>query len=782
MKKDIKRLILLDVHAILHRAYHALPDFQTSAGRPTGALYGLSAMLIKIIEDLKPDYLVACYDLPEPTFRKEAYDGYKAGRVKTKDDLVDQIISSNEVFKVFNIPTYQKAGFEADDILGTIPEILKDKKNIEIIIASGDMDTLQLVKGDRVRVYTLKKGLNDTIIYNEKAVLDRFGFEPKYIADFKGLRGDPSDNIIGIAGIGEKTAEVLISNFGSIEDIYKKLKEDESAFKNVGLTPRVINLLKEGEDDAFFSKELATIRKDVPIDFVLPEKTWRESLEIKEVESLFSDLEFRALGRRLKRVVGIEDSLREDFDEDLFKKAQVALWVLNSSITDPTLDDVLNFSKTENLKEALKVLEKKIKEENLDFVYSQIEIPLIEISKAMTERGVLIDIDYFKNLSKEYSKELLKLEKEIYSLAGKEFNIKSPKQLSQILFEELGINPKGLRKTPNGVISTKESELSKIENEHKIISKILKFREFAKLLSTYIDNLPKMVGQDGRLHAKFLQTGTSTGRMSSQDPNLQNIPIKSELGKRIREGFVAEDGFTLLSLDYSQIELRMAAFLSGDEKLIDIFKSGGDVHNRVASYVFGVKESEVDKEMRRRAKVINFGILYGMGVTALLKNLSEGGREVSRKEAQEFYDKYFSTFSGLAQYLENTKASALRDGYVQTYFGRRRYFEGINSKIPFIKAMAQRMAINAPIQGTNADITKIAMKKCFDFIKKEKLENDAYLILQIHDELIFEVKESLAQDLAKKFKGIMERVLTPKELAGVPLLVDFEIGKDWRKL
>lgn len=782
MKQNLKRLILLDVHAILHRAYHALPDFQTSSGRPTGALYGLSAMLIKIVEDLKPDYLVACYDLPETTFRKEAYEDYKAGRAKTKDDLIDQIISSKEVFKAFGVPAYEKAGFEADDILGTIPEILKDEKDIEIIIASGDMDTLQLVDEDRVRVYTLKKGLNDTIIYNEKAVFERFKFPPKYISDYKGLRGDPSDNIIGIKGIGEKTAQILISQFGPIEEIYKKLKEDEGLFEKVGLTPRIINLLKEGEDDAIFSKELATIRKDVPIDFKLPEKTWRDGLDIREVENLFSELEFRALGRRLKKVVGIEDSQKEDFDEDVFKKDQIALWVLNSSITDPTFDDILNFSKTENLKDALNALEMRIKEEGLDFVYTQIELPLIEVCASMTEKGVLIDIEYFKNLSKEYSKELGKLEKEIYKLAGGEFNIKSPKQLSEILFEKMGVSPKGLRKTPGGVISTKESELKKIESEHEIISKILQFRELAKLLSTYIDNLPKMVGVDGRLHAKFVQTGTTTGRMSSQDPNLQNIPIKSELGRRIREGFISQKGFTFLSLDYSQIELRVAAFLSKDEKLIEIFKSGGDVHNRVASYVFGVPESEVDKEMRRRAKVINFGILYGMGVTALQKNLSEGGREISRKEAQEFYDKYFETFSGLALYLEQTKASALRDGYVETHFGRRRYFEGINSKIPFIKAMAQRMAINAPIQGTNADITKIAMNKCFEYIKGRGLESGVYLIIQIHDEIVFEVRDDLVEEITKEFKKIMEGVIKKEEMAGIPLVVDFATGKNWGEL
>ncbi len=780
--KKKKRLVLLDAHAIIHRAYHALPDFTSVKGEPTGALYGLTAMLLKIVADLKPDYLVACYDLPEPTYRHEAYKEYKAGRAKTDDELVVQLERSRNLLQAFNIPIYEKAGFEADDVLGTIVEKMKGEKGIDIIIASGDMDTLQLVKGKRVRVYTLKKGIRDTIIYDENAVIERFGFPPKLLPDFKGLRGDPSDNIIGIAGIGEKTATELIVAFGSIEEIYRKLKKDKSAFEKRGIKPRVIKLLEDGEEEAVFSKMLAEIHRDVPIQFELPSVSWEEGLSLDPILELFTELNFRTLGDRVKQMFKKTETLvfeekkeeEESVDETELAKVAIALWLLSSDITNPTLDDILSYARAKTFSEAREVIYKKLKEQKLEKVHQDIEVPLIPIIKSMEERGILIDCKYLIKLSKDYHRELEKFEKRIYKHAGEEFNINSPKQLGEVLFERMGLFVKNQKRTGTGQKSTRESELEKMKDLHPVIEDILGYRELQKLLSTYIDNLPNMVGEDGRLHSKLLQAGTTTGRMASQNPNLQNIPIRTELGRKIRNAFVAQSEFLLVALDYSQIELRIASFLSGDKKLISIFREGGDVHRAVAAEVFGVPPEMVDAEMRRRAKIINFGILYGMGVNALRQNLG-----TTRSEAQEFYNNYFKNFSGLAHYLTHVKAEAERKGYTETLFGRRRFFEGIRSRLPHIKAAAERMAINAPIQGASADIIKIAMIRVHDNIVKKGLESDARLLLQVHDELVFEVRKPKVKELARDIKSIMESVLTKEETMGVPLIVDVSAGENW---
>ncbi|MEK7567675.1 MAG: DNA polymerase [Patescibacteria group bacterium] len=803
-----KRLVLLDSHAILHRAFHALPDFSTGKGEPTGALYGLSAMLIKIINDLKPDYVAACFDLAGPTFRHDAYEGYKAKRIKTDDNLITQINRSRDIFKAFSIPIYEYAGFEADDMLGTIVEQVSAKggfasggKEIDVIIASGDMDTMQLINDKKVRVYTLKKGINDTIIYDEKAVIERFGFPPKLLPDYKGLRGDPSDNIIGIAGIGEKTATDLIVNFGTIENIYKKLKKDKEAFVKVGIKERIIKLLEEGEEEAEFSKELATIRKDAPIEYKIPNEEWTKQFKIEEALSLFSDLEFRALSRRIKEVFGKNVPAPEETPEGIgtstsesiqsvgesdIKEVGLALWVINSNYTNPTQDDIYHYAKTNEFEKAKSIIFAEIKKQKLDFIYEKIEKPLIPILKKMHERGIQVDTKYLKELSKEYTIELQKFEKVIYRHAGFEFNINSPKQLGEALFEKMGLGLKNQKKTSTGQKSTRESELEKMKELHPIIAEILSYRELQKLLSTYIDNIPEMVGVDGRLHCDFIPTGSTTGRFSSANPNMQNIPIKTELGRRIRSAFIAERGFLLASFDYSQIELKVAAFLSGDEKLIEIFSSEGgsasggkraDIHTSVAAQVFGVPEELVDKEMRRQAKVINFGILYGMGVNALKQNLG-----TNRADAQKFYNDYFKNFSGIANYLNKVKAEAFRKGYTETFFGRRRYFEGIKSPLPFIRAAAERMAINAPIQGTQADIIKIAMSRIEEMIKKEGLEKEVFPLLQIHDELIYEIKEDLIESIAPKIQKIMEDVILPKEIYGIRLNASFSKGKNWGEM
>lgn len=784
MKEKTKLLVLLDSHAIIHRAYHALPEFLSSAGEPTGALYGLSTMLMKIITDLKPDYIVACYDLPQKTFRHEAYDAYKAGRAKADDALISQLKDSRKIFEAFNIPIYDSPGFEADDVLGTIVDKLKKEKDIAIVIASGDMDTMQLVDGKKVQVYTLKKGINDTILYDEEAVVARFGFKPKLLPDYKGLRGDPSDNIIGIKGIGEKTATNLIVTFGTIEEIYKKIKKNPEELSKAGISPRVLELIKNNEEEALFSKTLAQIRPDAPLDFLMPEKTFWENADLKKIEEVFSRFEFRSLLTRVRNFFGtsavekpltdqIEDKEQEEnIDNDKLIEASIALWLLNSDITNPGLEDVLFYAKTSSFNIAYDHIFKKLNENNFDKVFFEIEKPIIPIIKKMEEYGILIDKKYFENLSKEYHLELDKLTEKIYKMAGTEFNINSPKQMGEVLFEKMGMKSK--KKSASGSFSTKVSILEELENDNPIIKEILAYRELQKLLSTYIDVIPKMTEKDDRLHAKFLQNGTTTGRFSSQDPNLQNLPIKSELGRRIRDGFIAKNGYKLVAFDYSQIELRIASIMSGDKKMTQIFKEKKDVHNGVASFVFSVPIEKVDAEMRRKAKVINFGIIYGMGVSALKKNL--GG---TREEAQKFYDNYFNQFYGIRDYLENVKEVATKNAYTLTLFGRRRNFPNLKSRIPFLKNMAERTAMNAPIQGTAADVIKLAIRYANEDLKDAGLLPEAHLVLQIHDELVYEIKENLVEKAVKIIENSMETVLKRSYIeckTDIPLLVHYGFG------
>ncbi len=813
-----KKLVLLDTHAIIHRAYHALPEFMNSKGEPTGAIYGLATMLFKIISDLKPDYIIACYDLPKKTFRHIAYDDYKAGRAKTDDALVVQLIRSREFFQALSIPMYECEGFEADDLLGTIVEKVKSIPGLDTVIASGDMDTLQLVEEDHVQVYTLKKGINDTILYNEEKVKNRFGFDPIYLPDYKGLRGDPSDNIIGIKGIGEKTAGTLISQYGTIEKMYIDIKKNPGNIKKLGITDRVLVLLTEGEDEAIFSKTLATIRRDAPIDFNLPKKSWREEVVEDFVSEFFKKMEFKSLQSRFLRILGTKEDVgfkqnsstvvtarREEGyrsvdqntllnsglnekDKEKQQKAKIAFWLLDSEKTNPDIEDVIDYKNSSSLDEAIDKMEEDIKKEGLDYVYKEIELPIIPIIDKMEKIGIKIDREYLAKISVDYHKDLEKIEKEIWSYSGREFNINSPKQLGEILFDEIKIGEVDgkslgikMKKTSGGARSTKESELEKLRTLHPIIDKILEHRELQKLLSTYIDTIPSSIGADGRLHASFLQYGTTTGRFSSNNPNLQNIPTKTERGKKIRNAFVAEDGYSLVSFDYSQIELRIAALLSQDSYFIKTFKEGGDIHTAVAMKVFGVSSEDVTLDMRRRAKVINFGILYGMGVTALSQNLGS-----NRKDAQIFYDNYFQQFPTIANYLESIKIFARDHGYTQTLFGRKRYFPAINSPLPFMKAMAERMATNAPIQGTaTADIIKIGMKKAEDELEKSGIIINTRIVLQVHDELVYEIKKENIVEAVEVIKKAMIQAIpeeTIKDMVPVPLDVTVGVGKNWGEL
>ncbi len=789
MAKFSKKLVVLDTHAILHRAYHALPDFSSSKGEPTGALYGLASMLMKIMTELKPDYIVAAYDLPQPTHRHIAYEKYKAHRPKAEDALVEQIKRSRDVLDAFGIDRYECPGFEADDILGTIAERMKTHKDVQVIIASGDMDAMQLVDDDRVMVYTLKKGLSETIMYNENGVRERFGFGPEQIPDYKGLRGDPSDGIPGVKGIGEVTATTLIKEFGSVEKVYEALEKHPDWVEKAGIKKGIIEKLKDQKEQAEMSKALAQIHRDVPITFVLPEKEWRYSANEDRTLTMFSEFEFRSLIPRLRGLFSLHDAddafedmgeglgIEENVPPEEVAAMAVAVSVLDSNIAEPTIEDIYRVGRSRTFEEAKKNILAELEEKELAFVYEKIELPLVPVLRAMEKRGVLIDTNHLTDLSKQYHKELESIAKRIYDAAGTTFNINSPKQLGEILFDKLGLIVKNQKKTSTGARSTKESELEKMKDLHPIVADILSYRELQKLLSTYIDNLPTLLDDKSRVHTTFIQMGAATGRIATKNPGLQNIPIKTDAGRAIRDAFVAEQGMQLVSFDYSQIELRIAAFLSGDESLTEIFKNGRDVHTEVAAKVFHVSPSEVEYEQRRRAKVINFGILYGMGVNALREALG-----TTRAEAQAFYNEYFEAFPRLAAYIDEVKVAAATQGYTKTYFGRRRYFDGIKSPIPYVRAASERMAINAPMQGTQADIIKLAMIQIDALLTKEGHRDGAYLLLQVHDELVFEIEEEKVGYLAPKIKEIMENIVSIKETRGIPFIAEGKVGKNWGEM
>lgn len=772
-KSSKKTIVLLDAHAILHRGYHAMAGFATRDGKPTGALYGFVTMVLRIYDDIKPDYIAACFDLPKPTFRHLSYDGYKAGRQKSDDALITQIQEAYSLCEALSIPVYQEEGFEADDLLGTLSEQLKKEKNTRVIIASGDMDTFQLIDGDKVTVYTLKKG-NDAALFTEQSVIERFGFPPKYIPDYKGLAGDTSDNIIGIKGIGDKTATELIKKYGTIEAMYKVLRKDRTKLLDDGFKERIVKLLEEGEEEALFSKTLATIRRDAPKKYNEPNEVWKDTISLEKYQAMCDLYEFRSLRNKLHTVKGSEEVQPEDIEvpSPVLEELRVMTHLLNSEMTNASFIDIQNFVGEKEQSTLREVLIEKLKKENLFDLFTSVEKPIMGILVAMQQAGIALDVKKLETMSKDLHAQVKVLEEQIHRAAGKEFNIASPKQLGDVLYDVLGLGSK-IKKTKTGQKSTNVSELEKIKDEHPVITMILEYRELTKLLSTYIDLLPSFVKADGRIHAHYIQTGAGTGRFACEDPNLQNLPVKSEIGKKVRGAFVASKGKVLLSCDYAQIDLRAAAILSGDKHLVEIFEKGIDVHTGTAARVFGVKEKDVTPDMRRKAKAINFGILYGMGVTALKE-----GMGVERKEAQEFFDQYKATFVRLMEYLEEVKAEAWKKGYTETLLGRRCHVPLLKSPLPFLRAQGERLAMNAPIQGTSADIVKLAMIDTTKYIEGKKLHGKVDLLLQIHDELVFEIDEDIASSTAKDLVGILENVLKHRKLSDLPLVVSDSLGEN----
>lgn len=861
----MKRLVLIDSHAVIHRAFHALPPLTGPDGAPVNAVYGFASVLLKIIKDLKPDYIAAAFDHAGPTFRHLAYERYKATRIKAPDELYLQIPVVKNLLKDFGIPVIEKQGYEADDIIGTIAaEVDRRHPGTEIIIVTGDLDTLQLIS-KHIKVFTMRKGVSDTILYGESEVRARFGLSPAQLIDYKGLRGDPSDNIPGVKGIGEKTASELLMAHGSIEEIYRLLKKNQLRFK-----PGVIQALKEHEADALLSKTLATIDKNVPIKFVLDSARLRKSALKEKVRPAFEALGFHSLTRRLDsggsgvlsepapsapsiRTAGavrskivksfslipngdyvvllydpagikifaaagadcvyelgaecLSDSKsrswlageRRLFVSDLKSLLDFGLIYNPSSVRDLAvmwwlLDPGRRFytvealiakesgrpapmdarEKTAALFEIAPRLEKNLLDQELWPVYEQLESPLTPILFRMEKTGIGFDARPLSRISKTISQEMAKLKKRIYDSSGSVFNINSPRQLGEVLFERMKLASKGVRKTEkSGVFSTRETELLKLKRAHPVIGDILRYREIAKLKSTYVDALPKIAGSDGRIHTTWNQTGTATGRMSSQNPNLQNIPIKSALGREIRHAFRAKKGFVLAAFDYSQIELRVAADLAGDEKMIMAFSEGLDIHRLTASEVNNIPIDQVTAELRYRAKALNFGVLYGMGARAFAESAG-----ISRDEADHFIEEYFRDFLGLSRFLEATKEFAKANGFTKTAFGRKRFFPEITATNFRLRRVAERRAMNHPIQGTAADITKKAIIETDQLVKTRGWQDDVRILLQIHDELIFEIKKDVAAAAVPEIQSVMEKVWPGK----VQMKVEVKQGSNWGEL
>jgi len=943
--KQAKKLILIDANALMHRAYHALPPLTTKKGEMVNAVYGFTSVLLKVIKDLKPDYMVCAFDVAGGTFRDKIYKDYKAGRAKPAQEFYDQIPKIKEVVKALNIPICEKQGFEADDIIGTISKEANKlpiaNYQLQIIIVTGDLDALQLVDKN-TEVYTLRKGIKDTIIYDEKAVQERYGLNPKQIIDFKGLRGDPSDNIPGVDGIGEKGAVELLKNFGSVEKLYEAIEKDETRDL---IKPKVKEKLITQKDKALMSKKLATIKRDVDIKLDL-ENCVLGNYDKEKLNKLFRELEFYSLMDRVEKannsakyetynikhksdkkyvkckiINNVEklDKFLIEFKKQkrfafrtisadkndlkgllfLFKKGPVhyipivfnssglnlfninprtpippnpplsegglfspfakrgpgeilekikpileneeykkigyffkrdiktlqrnginikgldfdiliAAYLLNPGKRDYSEDKIIfdylgykdreGMADTEETKEKIKhaseivkfshffelrkKLEEDLKKSGMEDLFYKIEMPLIKILAEMETNGVKLDVGLLKILSSELKEKISELGKKIYGLAGdSSFNINSSQQLSRVLFEKMKLSTDDIKKTQTGY-SVAASELDKLKDKHIIITFISEYKELVKLKNTYVDVLPKLISKKtGRLHTTFHQAVTSTGRLSSSDPNLQNIPIRTEIGKKIRKAFIAEPKRKLLSADYSQIELRIIAMIADDKKMKEIFNKNLDIHIATAARVNQVPIKEVTAEMRRAAKALNFGVIYGMSVFGFAQSAG-----IDRDKAKEFIENYMEKFSGVAEYIEKSKKDARKKGYAETLFGRRRYLPELNSLNAIVKSSAERMAINMPIQGTAADIIKIAMIKVDKWIKNynNRKENAVRLLLQVHDELLFSVQEDKISEIAKGIKKVMEdrnlEIDGKKTNFPVPIAVDLKVGDNWEEM
>ncbi len=850
-----ENFFILDGTSLVYRAFYAIQNLKNSSGFPTNAIFGFIKILQKLIRDKKPDHLVIVLDAKGPTFRHVEYEEYKAHRKPMPDELVMQLPFIKEVVQAYGFPLFEISGFEADDVIGTLAQKAKEKFNVFIV--SPDKDILQLVESS----IEVIPNPSEELILDEEGVHKLYGIPAKKMTDFLGLVGDSSDNIPGVSGIGAKTATLLLNEFDSLEKIFEESWTQKGRIKK--------ETLVEHEKIAKFSKMLATIRLDVPIE--LPENkkpdsnrekltelfqkfefrdllreflpmsstlVWEKIKDLKKCESIFKRVEKeRAISFALhvqdllssKQILGLAITLSEeetyyfsflDHSQMIFnilknpdiKKAgydlktskqlleaqkqtlsslsfdiMIACFLVNPSLHLENIKDIsahflsLSLPSASDLTEEsvcltslaifrLKnILQEMLEKSGQKELFETIETPLLEVISDMETEGIPLHIPYLQAMSKELEKTLNLLIKDIHQLSGEVFNINSPKELSRILFEKLKLPT--LKKTKTG-FSTNAEVLESLSEKHEIIPKILEYRQLGKLKSTYIDALPQLVNpQTGRLHTTFSQTTAETGRLASTNPNLQNIPIRSSIGKKIREAFIAPTGTVLLSADYSQIELRILAHLSEDPGLIQAFEKNEDIHRSTASAIFNTPPEEVSESQRSKAKAINFGIVYGMGSFGLAKGL-----KISIKEAEDFIHYYYERFQSVKSFIQQTLKKARECGYVTTLFNRRRYLPDINSPNAQIRQMAERMAMNTPIQGTAADLIKLAMIRIHEDLKSHHLKSR--LVLQIHDELILIVPQDELSKAETVLKEGMENIADLK----VKLKVDIHSGKNWMEL
>ncbi len=911
-----KKLVLIDGHALAYRAFFALPvdAFSTSKGELTNAVYGFTMMLLRALQEEKPDFIAVTFDAPAATFRHEEFEEYKAHRPPMREEMRSQMDRIREVVQVMNIPAFEVPGYEADDLIGSLAQQATDQ-DLDTVIITGDNDTLQLVSR-AVKVVTpggYRQKFSDAKVYDEEAVHEKYGIDPARVADYKGLVGDKSDNIPGVAGVGDKTARQLIQKYGSIEEIYEHLDEIEST--------RAKKALQGQKEQALLSKRLATIVTKVPIELDL-EKCRTSDYDRDKVMALFRELEFRSLVQRLpesdreqvrqmtffgqaplsagEHVAVVTEEQLTSLVNELSRSPRISLDVettspdamtaelvglsfatepgrafyvpvghllaqeaaeqlpmelvverLSSILDNPSVNKAAHNGKYDltvlarhgiavksldfdtmiaayllepsrrgfGLKDLawsklgvemkpitdligkgrdqitlaqvsisdaaayaaadadatlrlVSVLEQRLRQHEQWELFRDVEMPLVRVLMDMEMTGVALDVDELMQISTGMHERIQALEKEIQGLAGHPFNVSSTQQLGEVLFEELGLPAKARTKTG---YSTRASVLEELKDLHPIIDLILEYRQLTKLKSTYVDSLPLLVNRDtGRVHTSYNQTGTVTGRISSSDPNLQNIPVRTEVGRHVRRAFVAQEGSVLLGADYSQVELRILAHISQDPELLSAFARGEDIHASTASTVFQVPLSAVTPAMRRIAKIINFGIIYGMGEYGLARRT-----DLSVEEAREFIDNYFTRYERVHEYIERTKEEAREEGYVSTLLGRRRYFPELQSRSRAhagVKRAAEREAVNMPIQGSAADILKIAMVRLHRALRDEELA--ARMILQVHDELVLEVPGEEKEPVARMVSSIMENAWA----LDAALKVDLKVGRNWEQM
>ncbi|GAA0101165.1 DNA polymerase I [Paraclostridium bifermentans] len=868
-----KTLIIIDGNSIVNRAFYALPDLTNKKGLHTNAIFGFTNMLFKLIDTYKPTHISVAFDKKAPTFRHLEYKEYKAGRKKMPDELKQQLEPLKNLLDAFNINRLEIEGYEADDIIGTV-SLKAEQDGYKVYIVTGDKDAIQLASKTTTTLIT-KKGVGEVEEYDFNKVEEKYGMTPTQFIDLKGLMGDKSDNIPGVPGIGEVTGIKLIKEFGSIENIIENID-------SVKGSPR--KKIEENKELAIMSKRLATIIRDVPIDFDLEKLEFGNYDKSKLIE-VFNELDFNSLIARLdsnaeelkvivnkledvkefinkaknskklilktisksgnileknimqiylsvdgeelfwadesqideiKELLVAEDlrvygyNLKEDYIalrpygislSNIYFDIAIAEYLIDSSSSNYTYDSIaMNYfgqkikSSEELLGKGVKAkkyedlekeeldntigsivqlvekvtpkMEEKLVDMDMDGLFYHVEMPLVEVLGYMEYEGVMVDKDKLIELGEEFKISIDKLEKDIYNLAGEEFNINSPKQLGVILFEKLELPV--IKKTKTGY-STNAEVLEHLSDKHEIIDKITEYRQIVKLKSTYVDGLINIINPiSHRIHSSFNQTITTTGRISSTDPNLQNIPVRLELGRNIRKVFIADKGFKLVDADYSQIELRVLAHMSQDEHMIDAFNHNVDIHTKTASQVFGIDINDVTSEQRSAAKAVNFGIVYGISDFGLAKNL-----HIPVKEAKNYIDSYLNTYEDIKSYMDSTIEEAKEDGYVKTILNRRRYIPEIKSSNTILKNLGKRLAMNAPIQGSAADIIKIAMVNVYKKLEERDLKSK--LVLQVHDELIIECIEDEVEEVSKIVKDEMEHAVS----MDVNLDVDLNTGDSW---